>query len=404
MVAALSRCAAAVLLVALSILTHPADAAEPAAGGLRTYPRSDCPFECTNKPAPGSLFTCSTPVQTRCVQQPDSVCPTRRYLDSFQPENYCMPRFAASCAHPDNIGCSRTCGLFVALAYHCITDAYSKMVGNDGVFNPNCTYCNMCMRGRAGPPNTPAYVLIRARGDTGGIFANHYLVMPRRACSGVESGAAGCTDETAEGLWGAAYAEATQRLNFTYSGGAPDWAILINPPNRRGVHQMHIHIAALDSTRSAPDIDRSQWLLRRLAATGALSTEAANPTFVVGEGYYEASSFNCSFGKGVPLKRPPRNWARVGAVFVPTNNPARALGTTIMPFALARAINAGLRLDWHSYGILIMPRRFGNTDGVIIGATYSTDDWEQLDQQELPGDPVGYSRTCNNYIGVPLPP
>lgn len=62
--------------------------------------------------------------------------------------------------------------------------------------------------------------------------------MPKRPCSGVESTNPLCTGDAAEGLWGAAYAQATQRLNFTYDDGAPTWAILINGPNRRGVHQV----------------------------------------------------------------------------------------------------------------------------------------------------------------------
>lgn len=391
------------MLLGLVHIPSMATAAARPATFVRNYPRGSCPSECTNKPAPGSLATCSDPVKTTCAANDPSVCPTLRYLDSFQPENYCMPRFTASCAHPDNIGCSRTCGLYVAIAYHCVTDAYSKMIGTDGAYNASCTYCNMCERGRLGPPNTPNHVLVRARGDTGSIFANHYLIMPKRPCSGVESTNPLCTGDAAEGLWGAAYAQATQRLNFTYDDGAPTWAILINGPNRRGVHQMHIHIAGLDTTRDAPDIQKSDWLLYRLAAANQLSTDPKNPTFIMGGGYWDPEQFNCTWSKGVPLKRPPRNWARVGAVFVESDNITRDLGPVIQPWALARAINAGLQLDYHSYGIVVMPRRFGQATGLIIGATYSTDDWEQLDQTEIPGDPVKYKNACNNYIDVPLP-
>lgn len=47
-----------------------------------------------------------------------------------------------------------------------------------------------------------------------------------------------------------------------------------------------------------------------------------------------------------------------------------------------------------------MPRRFGQATGLIIGATYSTDDWEQLDQTEIPGDPVKYKYVTGYRVGA----
>lgn len=47
-----------------------------------------------------------------------------------------------------------------------------------------------------------------------------------------------------------------------------------------------------------------------------------------------------------------------------------------------------------------MPRKMGNRAGLIIAITWSTDDVEQLDVSEIPGDPIGFRHTCHNYIGV----
>jgi hypothetical protein len=62
-------------------------------------------------------------------------------------------------------------------------------------------------------------------------------VLPRRACSGIESSKPGCTDAAGEYIWANAWHE-SQQLGFKYSAGAPDWGMWINAPNRRGVHQV----------------------------------------------------------------------------------------------------------------------------------------------------------------------
>jgi len=62
-------------------------------------------------------------------------------------------------------------------------------------------------------------------------------VLPKQACSGIESTTPGCTDKRGEYLWANAYYE-SQALGFEYSGGPPDWALWLNAPNRRGVHQV----------------------------------------------------------------------------------------------------------------------------------------------------------------------
>lgn len=118
-----------------------------------------------------------------------------------RPEAYCMPRFAADCSHPDNFGCIKRCSLYLIITYHCVTDAYDTATRR---FNPDCMACNMCwdrsppmqdrsnhmqdksqhVRGRLQhsglQDNRTAwevpYALLWARGPSGALFENHWLV------------------------------------------------------------------------------------------------------------------------------------------------------------------------------------------------------------------------------------
>lgn len=363
------------------------------------YPRGDCATECSMNPA-SSMHSCTADAAkgipaTVCkpLSDPD-ICPTLRYMDAVLPEYYCMPRFEDDCAHPDNIGCSARCILFVIVNQHCTADAYNITSRS---FNASCTFCNMCWD-RSGSSSVGArkapYALLQARGETGALFNNHWLVLPKAACSGIESSAPGCTDAAGEYLWANAYSEALA-LGFRYSHGSPDWAVMLNAPNRRGVHQMHIHIAHFDSSRSVAGVERSNWLVRKLARAEQLSTAPSTPTRILGEGFYDVRRFSST-----PLGRPPKNWARVYAVFVPTADPVRDLGRSIKPFQLARQLSAATGEPSHGYGLMLMPRKLGPTPGIVIGIVWSTDDWEQLDVSEMAGDPIGFSHTCHNYIGL----
>lgn len=91
-------------------------------------------------------------------------------------EAYCMPRFKADCSHPDNFGCSRRCALYLIITYNCVTDAYDT---TSRTFNTSCFACNMCWdksrEQRAAAQQAP-YALVWARGPTGALFENHWLV------------------------------------------------------------------------------------------------------------------------------------------------------------------------------------------------------------------------------------
>lgn len=86
---------------------------------------------------------------------------------------------------------------------------------------------------------------------------------------------------------------------------------------------MHIHIAHVDSQRSSPGIQPSDWLVRKLARQQQLPSSPAAPARILGEGFYDARAFSVT-----PLGRPPRGWARAYAVFVPSSDPARDLGVS----------------------------------------------------------------------------
>jgi hypothetical protein len=76
------------------------------------------------------------------------------------------------------------------------------------------------------------------------------------------------------------------------------------------------------------------------------------------------------------------------------------LQRAIKPFQLARQLSAASGEPAHGYGLLLMPRKLGPTPGLVVGIVWSSDDWEQLDVSEMVGDPIGFSHTCHNYIGL----
>jgi len=64
----------------------------------------------------------------------------------------------------------------------------------------------------------------------------HALVMPADACTGVENwDRPGCPQEA---IWDAAASELDK-------AGKAGWGMAINPVNKRGQHQMHVHLAQL---------------------------------------------------------------------------------------------------------------------------------------------------------------
>jgi hypothetical protein len=87
-----------------------------------------------------------------------------------------MPRFESDCSHPDNIGCSIRCILYVIINQHCVADAYNHTSSS---FNASCKFCNMCWD-RSGSNSIGAkkvpYALLQARGETGALYNNHWLV------------------------------------------------------------------------------------------------------------------------------------------------------------------------------------------------------------------------------------
>lgn len=103
-------------------------------------------------------------------------------MDAVLPEFYCMPRFESDCAHPDNIGCSSRCILYVIINQHCVADAYNVTSRS---FNASCKFCNMCWD-RSGSSSVGAkqvpYALLQARGETGALTNNHWLLLPKAPC------------------------------------------------------------------------------------------------------------------------------------------------------------------------------------------------------------------------------
>lgn len=88
-----------------------------------------------------------------------------------------MPHFLADCSSPDNFGCSKRCALYLIITYNCVQDAYDLAAR---AFNASCVACNMCWD-KSNEPTRRAvqlapYARVWARGPSGALFVNHWLV------------------------------------------------------------------------------------------------------------------------------------------------------------------------------------------------------------------------------------
>jgi hypothetical protein len=50
----------------------------------------------------------------------------------------------------------------------------------------------------------------------------------------------------------------------------------------------------------------------------------------------------------------------------------------VKPYQLGRQLSAASDLPDHSYGLFVMPRSFGQQQGLLVGITWSTTDSEQV--------------------------
>ena len=108
------------------------------------------------------------------------------------------------------------------------------------------------------------------------------LVLPTHPCPGIESADPLCTGAPAEKLWGAAYVTGVTK-GFPPHGGDGQvgpitgrWATLLNAPNWRGQHQMHIHIAYFKP--STPAVKVVPLYINQTV----FSTDPASPTVLTG--------------------------------------------------------------------------------------------------------------------------
>lgn len=101
-----------------------------------------------------------------------------------------MPQFNLDCSHPDNFGCARRCALYMIVTYNCMADAYFP---SNRTFNPHCVACNMCWdksRDQRHAAQQAPYALVWARGPSGALFVNHWLVSKGFGVGGFRAGLA----------------------------------------------------------------------------------------------------------------------------------------------------------------------------------------------------------------------
>ncbi|PRW56202.1 CDP-diacylglycerol diphosphatase [Chlorella sorokiniana] len=219
----------------------------------------------------------------------------------------------------------------------------------------------------------PAFILLQAvEGDANTglpcLTQNHWMLVPKVPCTGVESADPACTGRQGELWWSRAFAEATQSLNFSLAANATPWAVMAGSAVRRSQHQMHLRIDEL-----ATGLDTVQEL-ERLAAAGLLSNNASEPTLI------DSSETVGS----------------LAAVFVPAPQTPEAIAQIVRPWATASTLAQAYPDNPH--GVLLAPCLVpaadgsGEEEGFIVAAVFDTNSSEM----QVEGD------SCTDG-GTPLP-
>uniref|UniRef100_A0A383V7W7 Uncharacterized protein n=1 Tax=Tetradesmus obliquus TaxID=3088 RepID=A0A383V7W7_TETOB len=199
---------------------------------------SRAPFKCGNTQNLKCSFTATT----------STTCAALGYAKPSPSQTYCMANFKTTCADPANAGCNR-CAIYKVMQACAAQSSPWPTPSQKG--EEACRY-----HSTAGN-----YVIVKSRTvdstqtsqhekdpETGSnicIMPNHYILMPTTACTGVDDSNSKCTGPTVAYWDGAVrhgYGSSAGDLGF----GNSHWAVMINAPDERGQHQMHIHVAPLE--------------------------------------------------------------------------------------------------------------------------------------------------------------
>lgn len=278
------------------------------------YPTGVCDRNCTIDPLPCLGQTCGPLSPTACNRY---LAPTTDPESDARPWTYCTFDFNTPCAD-DRLGCPRCALRQIAINL--------------------CTPAQRCV-----PNPDKGYAVMRAvedNAETGPgeacFTTNHFMLVPYRPCTGVESPDPECTGRPAEKYWGHAWDEARAR-----GFGVPDgpfaglpWGVLLNPKNARSQHHAHFRFAPLKTNLS--DSAPSNAVVPNFLAQPVISTDIKRPTFTWGE---RAALFVSVFVP-IPEKQQPID--------------GRAIATRVRPFKRAAAV-AKAAMPLTMYGILVTP-------------------------------------------------
>ncbi|WIA38875.1 hypothetical protein OEZ86_002150 [Tetradesmus obliquus] len=217
------------------------------------YPAGTClaGSKCSATGNPRAPALCKNNKGLTCNFQSTATCAAATYAKPNPSDTYCMANFRATCANPANAGCNR-CAIYKVMQA-CAAQS-SPWPTPSQKPEEACRYHStagnyVIVKSRTADPSQKTQAeKDPERGTNLCIMPNHYILMPTAACTGVDDKQAKCTGPTVEYWDGAVrhgYNSGAGDLGF---GPNKDWAVMINAPDERGQHQMHIHVALLDPT------------------------------------------------------------------------------------------------------------------------------------------------------------
>uniref|UniRef100_A0A383VAN4 Uncharacterized protein n=1 Tax=Tetradesmus obliquus TaxID=3088 RepID=A0A383VAN4_TETOB len=267
---------------------------------------------------------------------------------------YCMANFKANCASTVNAGCNR-CAIYQVMqsckAYNPGTNGYPKPGQSPA---QACRYYSksgnyVIVKSRSPDPKQTGTAADPETGSNLCLMPKHYILMPTAVCTGVDDNSAQCTGAASKAFWDGAvrhgYGSGAGDLGF----GSSDWAVMINAPDERGQHQMHIHVAPLVPATS------SNILIAAKQATNMQTVLTKDPTVITAGGHTVAAYF---FKEG---STPPK-------VAVDVYGTAAAIH---IKYARLKSLNA----NDVAYGVALIPK----PGGFVVAATYGFADVNVMD-------------------------
>lgn len=265
------------------------------------YPDSVCVHDCLVEPLPCPGQTCPDPTPTACNRYD---VPATDPMSDSRPWTYCMPNFHVPCT-TDRLGCIR-CALMQVALNNCVAQEGCTDHGSYAVF------------------------LSRETNATTGLKCQtqaHWMLVPKRACVGIESTDLLCTGRKGEAYWAATWATALAKGYDPAAGNT--WGALLNAINSRSQHQIHFRISNFKGSDERP---QRNGVVEAFQQVQTFSTEWRQPTITWGN-----------------------QSAMFASVFFPANTSDPSMvAKVVRPFYWASKI-AKVSMGQNVYGILLTP-------------------------------------------------